>query len=304
MRALVTGADGFVGRHLSARLASDPANQVRGFTRRDGDLRDPDAVKAAVASAKPDAVFHLAAQSSVPASWTNPGETIANNVLCEKNVLDAVLAEAPHAVVVISSSSEVYGKVAHERMPVKETEPLSPVSPYGLSKAGQEILALQMHKKHGLAVVIARGFSQIGPGQAERFVAADFARQVALVEAGRGEAVRTGNLDAKRDFLDVRDAAGAYVLLAARGVPGEAYNVASGVARDAREILDAYAQLATKPFKIEQEASRLRPNDVPLVVGDASKLKRDAGWAPKIAFEKTLSDVLNEWRGKVASGNV
>lgn len=290
--AFITGGSGFAGRHLVALLESAIAP-----ARAELDLLDAKAVQRAMAAAAPERVFHLAALASVARSWDEPRAVLRNNIEMTLNLLNAVREEAPDAVVVLASSGEIYGPP--ERLPVTEAEPLRPQNPYAVSKAACDLLAGQYADAHGLRVVRMRAFNQAGPGQTDEYVIGAITRQVAEAElAGVEEAViRTGNPDAARDFIDVRDAVRAYV--AAASVPPGAYNVCRGVATRVREVVELAGRVSEVRLRHEVDAHRLRPNDVPEVRGSAERLRAAAGWAPQIELERTIADAIRAWRDEL-----
>ncbi|HEY1012855.1 MAG TPA: GDP-mannose 4,6-dehydratase [Herpetosiphonaceae bacterium] len=311
-RALITGAGGFAGRHLLEYLRAATDWELWGVTRSGAslpggaraatcDLLDAPAVAALIAETRPDFIFHLAAQSFVPASFDDPAGTLTTNLLSQLNLFQAVGAAKIDPVVLAVSSNEIYGLVRPEDVPVGELTPFRPVNPYAVSKAAQDLLAGQWFHSHKLRVVRARPFNHIGPGQRENFVAPAFARQIALIERGlQPPVVRVGNLDAQRDFTDVRDVVRAYHLAAVSGEPGAAYNIGSGRPVAIRSLLDILVSLSSAPIEIELDPARLRPADVPLVACDASALRQRTGWTPAIRLEDTLRDILDEWRASVA----
>ncbi len=315
MKALITGIAGFAGSHLAEYLLAHTDLEVCGVIhRRDdniahlrdrltlfrGDLRDYDFVSGILAQARPDFIFHLAAQAFVPASWRDPWDTLESNIRSQLNVLRAAVELGLEAKILVVGSNEEYGLVRPEDLPLRETAPLRPDSPYGVSKVAQDMLGLQYHLSHGLHTVRVRPFNHIGPRQSERFVASAFAKQIAEVEAGlRPPVVKVGNLSAKRDFTDVRDVVRAYWLILNQGEPGEVYNIGSGVPRSIRELLDILLGLSKVEISVEQDPSRLRPSDVPVSYCDFTKLRERTGWQPTIPFEESLRDVLNYWREKV-----
>ena len=248
---------------------------------------------------RPDAIYHLAGFSNVGLSWKNPALTFDVNVKGTINLFEAVRAcglEKTARFLVIGSS-EQYGLVAPEQCPIAETTPLSPSNPYAISKAAQEQLAALYHKAHGLQTVLVRAFNHIGPKQAPIFVVADFCKQVAEIEAGRREPVlRVGNLDAARDFTDVRDIVRAYRALIERGAPGEVYNVGQGASYTVRAVLDEILSQAKRPVTVETDPAKLRPLDMPLTLADISKLRAATGWAPRIPLAQTIADTLDYWR--------
>ena len=293
--AFVTGGSGFVGRHVVAALDGP----VTAPPHAELDLLDAEAVRSAVAAASPGVIFHLAALASVGRSWEDPARVLRENVEMTVNVLEAVRAEATEAAVVIASSGEIYGPP--DRLPVEESAPLRPQSPYAVSKAACDLLAGQYADAHGLRVVRLRAFNQAGPGQSDDYVMGTIARQVAEAEAaGASEAaVRTGNPESARDFIDVRDAARAYV--AAAGAPPGVYNVCSGRATSVRELVELAGEAARVPVRHEVDAARVRSHDVPEVRGSAEELARAAGWKPETPLAQTVADAVESWRGDLAS---
>lgn len=298
MRVLVTGAEGFVGRHLLPRLV-DAGLEVTG-TDRDVDVTDRAAVLEAVRRVRPQGVVHLAAQSSVAASWKDPLSAYRLNYLGSLAVLSAVESEAPDARLLLIGSSDSYGSDAGRGgRPIAETEPLRPESPYARSKAAAELLGA-LACRRGLDVVRIRAFSHIGPGQSDRFVASSFARQVAEVEAGlREPRLVVGNLASVRDLLDVRDVTDAYRRLLDPAVPAATYNVASGLGVPVQRILDQLLELAGLDVEVVVDPERFRPTDYR--IGDASRLRKATGWAPRISLRDTLSALLDWWRGRIGA---
>jgi GDP-4-dehydro-6-deoxy-D-mannose reductase len=329
MKALITGITGFAGSHLADYLlAEHPEVEVHGtyrwrsrrdniehllegphlggsqpqarFKLHDCELKDYPAVAAVLDRVRPDYVFHLAAQSFVPASWTAPAETLATNINAQTHLFEATRALGLDPVFQIACSSEEYGLVHPDEVPITEANPLRPLSPYAVSKVGQDLLGYQYFQSYGLKVVRTRGFNHTGPRRGEVFVSSNFARQIALVEAGRQEPViRVGNLDAVRDFSDVRDMVRAYWLAVERGRPGEVYNIASGHGVRIGEVLDRLLALARVKVRVEVDPERLRPSDVEVLIGDCSKFKAETGWEPRIPFQQTLADLLDYWRARM-----
>ena len=298
MRALVTGAHGFVGPYLTAHLES-MGDEVVGVDQ-DMDIANAELVRARLADEMPDVVYHLAAASHVGDSWDAPLDVLRINTEGTLNVLLAA-HEAGAERVVIIGSAEQYGTVPQERMPITEDTPLQPVSPYGASKAAAEMLGSYMVRGRDFPVVLVRAFNHLGPGQSDRLVASALARQVAENERSGAEEIHAGDLSPKRDFTDVRDVVRAYRLLAERGVPGEAYNVCSGRAVAIRDMAETLISLSGKPMRVVLDPERLRPVDVPVLLGSNAKLTRDTGWTPDVPLEQTLADVLDWWRKKVAA---
>ncbi len=289
--AFVTGGSGFVGRHLVAELGERAVAPPRAEL----DLLDGDAVRRALADARPECVFHLAAHASVGRSWEDPASVLHDNLAMTVNVLEALRLEAPDAVGVVMSSGEIYGPPA--RLPVEESAPLRPQNPYAVSKAACDLLAGQYADAHGLRVIRTRAFNQAGPGQSDDYVVGTVTRQVAEAEAAGGGVVRTGNPDLARDYTDVRDTVRAYV--AAVGLPAEAYNVCSGRSATVREIVEHARRAARVEISHEVDPARVRTHDVPEVRGSAKRLAEASGWAPAIALEQTVADALDYWRARL-----
>ncbi|MCY3867350.1 MAG: GDP-mannose 4,6-dehydratase [Chloroflexi bacterium] len=314
MRVLITGAGGFVGRHLSAHLGrvqakarligttffpSETVHQAVNEHRRI-DLKGYEQVRDLLEDCRPDAIFHLAAQAFVPRSFEDPWETLENNIRAQLNIIRASLELDIQPRILIVSSAEIYGAVAPDQLPLDEDAAIRPTNPYSVSKVAQDMLALQYYLSHDLPIMRARPFNHIGPGQNERFVAPAFAKQIAAIEEDAGDAViYVGNLEAKRDFTDVRDIVRAYHMIVEKGKPGEAYNIASGLAHSIRHLLDTLLQLSDIEIEVRVDPERLRPVDVPEIRGDSRKLRRDTGWQPKLSFEDTLRDVLSDCRGRI-----
>jgi GDP-4-dehydro-6-deoxy-D-mannose reductase len=307
-KALVTGAFGFAGRHLLAELETQTDWELIGLARRAGpasgrthtlvcDLRDAGLVRRVIHRRRPDIIFHLAAQSYVPQALAAPAETIINNITGQINLLEACRSAGIDPVILIVGSAEQYGHVHPDETPVSEDQPFRPVNPYAVSKIAQDMLGLQYVLSYGMRIIRTRPFNHFGPGQADRFVLSTFARQIAEAELGRIEpVVLTGNLDARRDFLDVRDVVRAYRLLVDLGEPGEVYNIASGIAYRIGDLLDQLIRAASCAIEIRQDPARTRPSDVPVMCGDASRLRAATGWEPLIPIERSLEDTIDSWR--------
>ena len=278
-RLLVTGPEGFVGRHLRAELGE-------AFVPFAGDVLDGDAVRAAVRETEPSAVVHLAAESSVAASWERPTDVWRVNVDGTVNVLDAVRRERPEARVLFPSTCEVYGNAS--RFPTPEDEPVRPVSPYAVTKAAAELACALP----GVDVVVARSFNHEGPGRDDRFAIGSWTRQIARLEGEGGGSLLVGDLSAERDLTDVRDVVRAYRLLLDPAVPAGTYNVASGRSVTMEHVVELLTGLARVPVRVERDESRVRPADIARLCGDAAKLRAATGWEPAIPLEQTLADAL------------
>ena len=295
MRVLVTGASGFVGGHLVTHLVQ-AGDEVSAS---DTEITDPEALDASFRGCRPQVVYHLAAQADVGASFRDPGATLRTNVEGTFNVLDVAQRVGARRVVAVSSA-DVYGNVSPDRLPVDESAPARPVTPYGASKAAAEMVCVQAGLGRGLAVIRARAFNHLGPGQSERFVAAAVAARIVANEHSDEDVVRVGNLVARRDFTDVRDVVRAYRLLAVAGEPGEAYNVCSGAARGVGELAERLVARARHPMRLEVDDDLLRPVEVAEMRGDPSKLHQATGWQPEVPLDQTLDDLLADWRARHA----
>jgi GDP-4-dehydro-6-deoxy-D-mannose reductase len=313
MRALVTGAFGFVGRHLCELLLRSGTEEVLalgtravpripGVTMLACNLLDLDLTRRVIAHHRPDVIYHLAAQSYVPQSVANPADTLVNNAGGQINLMEACRATDLDPIIVVASSSEVYGAIAADHLPAGEDAPFRPANPYAVSKITQDMLGLQYHLSYGMRIVRVRPFNHIGPGQSDRFVVSSFARQIAEIEAERVEPVLlVGNLEATRDFLDVRDVGRAYTLVARGDFAGEVFNVASGAGHRIRALVDTLLQLSSATIDVRQDPSRMRPSDAPIVVGDATKLRNSTGWRPAVTIKQSLEETLDYWRAMIRS---
>lgn len=304
MRALVTGASGFVGRYLVDALRRENAEVLACGGPHDGaeyfplDLQDPESLRAAVAAARPDCVFHLAAQTFVPAAIESPSSTYDVNILGTARLAEAVRTWASDAKprFVFASSAEVYGpREAHE-YPLQESLERRPINPYGASKAGAEVMLLADAHSFGLDVVIARGFNQIGPGQNERFVVPSLANQLARIAGGAEPQMYVGDLGAARDFLDVRDAVEAYLTLARRGEGAQIYNVCTGRAVTIRDVLRELIGIARVAVEVREDPARMRSSETPLSVGDPAKVRKATGWEARIPLKRSLEDIYEHAR--------
>ena len=316
-KALITGITGFVGSHLAELLLSK-GFEVYGIKRwrskteniehimdqlnlKEADMRDGHSIYNVIEDVKPELIFHLAAQSFVPTSWQAPADTMVTNAVGTLNLLEAVRKLDIDPVIQIAGSSEEYGLVLPDEVPIKETNPLRPLSPYGVSKVAADRLGYQYHRSYGMKIVITRSFNHTGPRRGEVFVTSNFAKQIAEIEKGAREPlIRVGNLEAQRDFSDVRDVVRAYFLSTQKCDYGESYNICSGKAWVIKDLLDKLLEISeVKDIKLEQDQTRMRPSDVQILRGDCSKIMEKTGWKPEIPFEKTLTDLRDYWRERL-----
>ena len=316
MRILITGVTGFAGSHLVDYCLTKSGAEIFGIQRwrsrteniehcqdrfcmYECDVRDASSVRDVIEQVKPEWIFHLAAQSFVPTSWRAPTESLTTNIIGELNIFEAVKKTGLKPRIQIAGSSEEYGMVYPGELPIRETNPLRPLSPYAVSKVAQDLLAYQYFMSFQLDVVRTRGFNHTGPRRAPVFVCSDFAKQIIEVERGKRQPIiYVGNMDAVRDFTDVRDMVRGYWLSLEQGKPGEAYNICSGVGRKISDVLDMLMELSGIKLKVVREERRMRPSDVPVLVGDNSKFSKETGWKPVIPFDQTLKDLLEFWRSK------
>jgi GDP-4-dehydro-6-deoxy-D-mannose reductase len=316
-RVLITGVTGFVGSHLSELLLGKGL-EIYGIERwrskteniehiKDkiksikADIRDAHSMEDAIKKIEPNYIFHLAAQSFVPMSWNAPVDTLETNIIGTVNLFEAVRKAEIDPKIHIAGSSEEYGMVYPNEIPIKETNPLRPLSPYGVSKVAQDKLSYQYFKSYGLKIVVTRAFNHTGPRRGEAFVSSNFSKQVVEMEKGlRKPVINVGNLDAKRDFSDVRDIVRGYWLAVNKCDFGEVYNLCSGKATSIKELLDLITSLSkVKGIKIIKDPTRIRPSDVPVLQGDYTKFRKKTGWKPEIPFKKTIEDLMNYWRDKL-----
>ncbi len=317
MKILITGISGMAGSHLAEHLLRSGENEVHGTIRwrssrnylsgfedqlilHHCDLRDSHSVSRLLKAERPDRIFHLAAQSSVATSFDVPEHTISNNITCQLNILEALRdLEMQNTRILIAGSSEQYGLVAEENLPADESTPFNPLSPYAVSKVGQDLLGFQYHKSFHLHVIRIRSFNHAGPRQNDTFALSTFARQIAEIEAGlKPPVLYVGNLEARRDFTDFRDIAEAYSLAIEQCVPGEAYNVGSGCSRSMEEYLNILLSHSSHKIEIRKDNERTRPSDVPHLVCNFSRFNQLTQWEPKISIDQTLKDLLDDWRNK------
>lgn len=315
MRALITGIGGFVGSYLAEHLLAAGCDEIWGVVLSgpgqtahlqervhlvEADLTEPEPVRDLLATIQPDRIYHLAGQSFVAISWQDPWPTLRTNIRAQLNLLEAMVRLELNARILIVGSQDEYGKVEADELPIKETTPLRPDSPYGVSKVTQDLLGLQYFYSYDAHAVRVRAFNHTGPRQNDRFVVPSFARQIAEAEAGlRSPVIHVGNLETARDFSDVRDVVRAYHLLLEQGTPGEVYNVGSGRAYHIRTLLGLLLEMSSIEITIKQDPERLRPSDVPVSYADISKIRAAVGWEPRIPFETSVRDVLDYWRTRV-----
>jgi len=312
-KALITGVTGFVGSHLAEylltqglevcgigrwRSKTENTDQIRDKMQLvNADIRDGYSLQKVFKEIKPDYCFHLAAQSFVLESWNSPLETLGTNILGTTNVLEAIKSECPECTIVVAGSSEEYGLVHPNETPIKETNPLRPMSPYGVSKVATDKLGCMYHISYGLNVVVTRAFNHTGPRRGEVFATSNFAKQIANIEKRKnGNVIYVGNLEAQRDWTDVRDIVRAYWLAANKCNYGEVYNICSEKTIRIESMLDMLLSMSKVKVEIKQDPNRMRPSDVPILLGDCTKFREQTNWKPKIAFEKTLRDLLDYWR--------
>jgi GDPmannose 4,6-dehydratase/GDP-4-dehydro-6-deoxy-D-mannose reductase len=319
MRALITGITGFVGSHLAEYLLARGDVEVFGIKRWrspldnvshvlnhvtlfDCDLRDTKSMLSVMKTAKPDRIYHLAAQSYVPASFVAPVDTFETNACGTINMLEAVRLADCDPIIHICSSSEVYGQVASDEVPIKETNPLRPSSPYAASKVAEDMIGYQYFVCYHMKIVRTRAFTHTGPRRGDVFVESSFAKQIAEIETGnRDPVVHVGNLKSVRTFLDVRDICDAYYLTTERGEPGAVYNIGGSRTMSIEEMLNYLLSLSAKRITVRVDPARLRPADVTLQIPDVTAFTARTHWQPRIPFEQTMQDLLEYWRNRVST---
>jgi len=295
MNVLITGSNGFVGKHLEAFLKTKDLN-VMGVDL-PTDLKILEIVDDIIYQKKPDYIFHLAAKAYVPSSFDDPQDVLVNNIIPAVNIFQTIKKYGLSTKVQVASSSEQYGKVNPNEVPITEANELREMSPYAISKTAMDKLAQWYVNAYKLNIFITRGFNHSGPGRGEQYVTSTFAKQIAEIEVGKREYLSVGNLEAKRDFTDVRDMVRAYWLAVNKCIPGEPYNICSGKAYSIQEILNKLLAMSTqKNIEIRTDPSRMRVSDVPILYGDCSKFKQATGWEPEIDIDTTLKDLLDYWR--------
>lgn len=318
MKVLITGITGFAGSHLVDYILKEhPDVEIVGIRRWrsrtetirhfqddiqiiECELRDLTSVFNVIQEVRPDRIFHLAAQSFVPTSWISPADSLNTNIIGQLNIFEAIRSLEMNPWIQIACSSEEYGMVYEDEVPIKETNPLRPLSPYAVSKVGQDMMGYQYSQSYGMKIIRTRGFNHTGPRRGDVFVCSDFAKQIVDIEKKKRPAViKVGNLGAKRDFTDVRDMVRAYWLaLDGNCTPGDVYNIASGTTHTIQSVLDRLLSMADVKISIEEDPTRLRPSDVQILLGDYSKFNTATGWKPTIPFEQTLQDILDYWRAR------
>lgn len=317
MKALITGITGFAGSHLAEFLLKKKIN-VSGIYRwrsktenieqildkinfYECDLRDAAATYQLIKKIKPDMIFHLAAQSYVPMSWTAPSETLTTNITAQVNIFESVRALGlKDCRIQLACSSEEYGMVMPSETPIKESNPLRPLSPYGVSKVAQDLLGYQYFMSYGIKAIRTRAFNHTGPRRGDVFVTSNFAKQIVEIEKGlRKPILFVGNLDAVRDWTDVRDVVRGYYIVLKDGKPGDVYNICSGKGYRISEMLDILLAMTKVKIEVRQDPSRLRPSDVELLLGDPGKIRKAVGWKCEIPFKQTMKDLLDFWRERI-----
>lgn len=317
MRILITGISGFIGSYLAEYCL--PNAEVFGTYILENELKriehikdkiqvfkcnllDKVAVEKVIKKSKPDKIFHLAAQNYIPASWESPEHTLSNNIISQVNIFEVIRKMKINPIILIACTSGEYGLVFENELPIKETNPLRPLSPYAVSKLAQEQLGFVYHKSYGFKTILTRFFAVEGPRRGKDFFIPSMARQIVEIEREEREPViYVGNLEGKKDLSDVRDIAMACLLASEKCKFGEPYNICSEKARSMRSVLDLLLSLSkVKNIKIKQDPRRMRPLDVPILVGDCSKFKKQTGWEPKIDFKDTLKDTLDYWRSTIS----
>ncbi len=316
MKVFITGISGFAGSHLAELLVNNGHEVLGTYLTEESlvnvgnikdklsllkiNLLDVQSVNDIISEKKPDVVYHLAAIASAAKSFKNPIETLTNNIAAEINILEAIRnANLMDTKIFIVASGDMYGLVDSQNIPINENTPFMPTNPYAVSKIAQDYLALQYFLTYKLRIIRARPFNHIGPRQGLGFVVADFAKKIVDIEKGNAESVlKVGNLDAKRDFTDVRDMVKAYSLLMEKGISGEAYNIGSGISHSIKDIVTLMQSKAKVQFDISYDESLMRPSDNPELTCNADKMKKLTGWNPEIPLEKTIEDILDYWRNK------
>ncbi len=310
MKALITGITGFAGSHLADFLIDEEGVEVHGIRRprsrteflrydvhyHEGDVTDLESLQNICDRVEPNFIFHLAAQSFVPFSWDAAQSTLSTNIIGTLNMLDAACRLPSLRAIHLAGSSEEYGMVDPDECPVTELQPLRPLSPYGVSKVATDLLGQQYQRSYGLNVIITRAFNHTGPRRGEQFVTSKIARQLALIKLGKAEPVLTlGNLEAIRDFTDVRDMIKAYWLAVLHCEPGIPYNIGTGVGHTVEQVVCILEKVSGVKFKLKQDSQFMRPSDVPRLIANSTAFRNATGWRPEIPFEQTLRDLFDYW---------
>lgn len=306
-KALITGAEGFVGPHLMVELAENDYHIIgtsrlrqSGFVKMD--ILNYEEVRSVINELKPDVIFHLAGIAFVPSSWQDPELTFQVNTIGALHIFDACRSVGINPVIQIACSSEEYGLVKEKEVPIKETNQLRPLSPYAVSKIAMDFLGYQYCQSYGMKIIRTRAFNHSGPGRGEAYMTSTFAKQIAEIEIGiKKPVIEVGDLTSIRDITDVRDTVRAYRLLTEKGEPGEVYNIATGKGYTAEEILNKLIKLSTfkKKIEIKQDPKRMRPSDVKVLIGDNRKTKKACGWSPKHTIDDTIKSLLDHWRSEL-----
>jgi GDP-4-dehydro-6-deoxy-D-mannose reductase len=311
VKYLITGANGFCGRHL-VDVLSDDNNQVYGISRsipedlvlhhpevtyEQCNLMDHTSVFNLLKKIKPDCIFHLAAESSVASSWKSPINILNNNVLSQINIFEALRELELSTRIIVACSSEEYGLIKESDLPVNEKCCFNPLSTYAVSKVSQDMLAYQYYKSYNMDIVRVRSFNLTGPGRPPTYALSSFAHQIAEIEKKKpNNIISVGNLDVKRDYTDVRDAVKGYYKIALNAKPGAVYNLCSGKAYNLKDLLNILISFSTTEINVDVDSSKYRPSDLPIMVGDNTKIKNEIGWEPEIDIHTTLTDLLDYWR--------
>ena len=318
MKILITGISGFVGSHFIEFFLNKKNIELHGIEHKgvklpkitglktkiksysECGITDFKKLKATLKRIRPDYIIHLAAQSSPSKSWKAPVDTVRVNIEGQVNLLEAIRSIKIDPKIIIAGSCEEYGLVKKSEIPIRETQTLRPLNTYAVSKVAQDFLGYQYFKSYGMKVIRTRPFHHTGQRRPDHFVCSSFAKQIALIEKNKQKPIiRVGNLSAKRDFTDVRDMVRAYWLIMQKGIIGEVYNISSGKAKSIQEVLNILLSFTDCNIKVEKDPARFRPNDIPVFIGDSSKLRRITSWKPEIPMEKTLKDLLGYWRNNV-----
>lgn len=307
MKALITGAEGFLGHYLAPELESNGYKVVKcSWPELDGylsmDILNKDKVREVLSAEKPDVIFHLAGQSNVPISWREPVMTMETNGVGFINILDVVREINPKIRIVAIGSSDEYGNLQELGSNVTEDIPVKPMTPYAASKVAQENIGLIYNRAYKMNICMVRSFNHGAAHQIRGFMMTDFASGIAEIENGKRDVLKVGNLESSRDFTHAKDAVRAYRLIAEKGHAGEVYNVGSGNPYTAQQILDKMLALSECEIKVEQDPARMRPSDTPVVRCNHDKLTAHTGWVPELTMDDIIHDVLNDWRARVAAG--